>query len=674
MTVGTAADISRLTCETRAIDLGAGPAPDEVLRRLSGEPGLACLWGSWAAGTSIMSRPLVTSDDVAALDLLPAVAPAGGVTSGVTGGGWLGWLGYDCPAHLAFYDHLLRHKSGRWSFESLWSPPREAALVARLAQLCAVLAGPPAEADWQLGQFGGASQSRHLRAVEEAIGLIRAGELYQVNVCTRLSARFAGSAAGLFASAAATLQPTYGAFVQGSSRALASFSPELFLHRQGRDVTTSPIKGTRARDATELGARELRRSAKDTAENVMIVDLMRNDLGRVCEPGSVRPRELLGIQAHPGVWHLVSTIDGRLRPDVTDAGLFAAAFPPGSVTGAPKLRAVEAIAELEDVPRGIYTGAIGFAGPTVGVQLNVAIRSFEIAAGRIELGVGGGITAESVPELEWRECLHKAAPLLGAVGSALEPGVDAGERLPSAAQRAGGLIETMLAVDGIVLRLADHLTRLDLSCRELYGAGLPAQVATAVRSAAGSGRMALRLVVTPALEFTVHAAPAPVPPACTELRTVTGRGGVWRHKWADRAWLTSIEAAGSALFVADDGAVLETSRGNVFMLCANGTLVTSPLRDDVLPGITRRALLDLARDDGRPVELRDFTVAEMRAAAAFWTSSLSGLVPIGAVDGRPIGRRDLLLAELAARLGWSVGAIDTGATGERRLAGATDDR
>ena len=258
--------------------------------------------------------------------------------------------------------------------------------------------------------------TRHLAAVEDAIELIRAGEIFQVNVCTRLRASFDGSPAGLFADAASVLQPAFGAFVDGGRRALAGFSPELFLRRRGRDVTTSPIKGTwPAADPDAAAA--LAASTKDVAENVMIVDLMRNDFGRVCEVGSVTAATLLQLERHPGVWHLVSTVAGVLRSDVDDADLLRATFPPGSVTGAPKQRAMEAIAALEGQPRGAYTGAVGFVSPCWGAEWAVTIRSFEIADGRIELGVGGGVTADSVPMLEWRECLHKAAPLLTALGA-----------------------------------------------------------------------------------------------------------------------------------------------------------------------------------------------------------------------------------------------------------------
>jgi para-aminobenzoate synthetase component 1 len=190
-------------------------------------------------------------------------------------------------------------------------------------------------------------------------------------------------------------------------------SPELFLSRHGNLVRSTPIKGTLPRRdaADDVLARRLRESEKDVAENVMITDLVRNDLGRVCEVGSVRVPDLLSVRAAPGVWHLESTVEGRLAAGLTDEDLLRATFPPGSVSGAPKIRALDLIAELEPVARGVYSGAVGLVSPVAGLELNVAIRTLEIHAGRVELGVGGGITADSDPAAEWQECLHKAAPL-----------------------------------------------------------------------------------------------------------------------------------------------------------------------------------------------------------------------------------------------------------------------
>ncbi|MEO8888427.1 MAG: aminodeoxychorismate synthase component I [Jatrophihabitantaceae bacterium] len=649
--------VARLRCRVVSLPLGAGPPPSLVVRAAAGADGLVALIGSWADGDAVLtSDPVLvlnaTEDPIAALDVLPVVE---GANPAVVGGGWFGALAYDGPSRLAFHDHLLRHRDGSWFFEALWSDERDALLQARRDEAEVLLAGA-ASARWRVGRFGGADRSTHLSAVERAVELIRAGEIYQVNVCARLDASFSGSGAGLFADAVDSLHPVYGAFVGGGERALASFSPELFLRRRGRDVRTSPIKGTAPRVDGNGGADALRRSAKDAAENVMIVDLMRNDLGRVCEVGSVRASSLLDIEAHPGVWHLVSTVTGRLREDVGDAELLRASFPPGSVSGAPKSRAVTAIGELEERPRGAYTGAIGFVSPSWGAELSVTIRTFELAGERIELGVGGGVTADSVPMLEWRECLHKAAPLLGALGSSVSDAIVTPEVRPTPGQLAGGVLETVLAVDGVLLRGADHLARLDCSVRELYGVALPARTAARMRAAAHgtSGRVALRVVFA-AGSVTVSAAPARPRPGPSAVRSVASRTGLWRHKWAERGYLTAQEDGGAPLFVAADGAVLETSRGNVFLLAEDGTLVTPPLRDDLLPGVTRRAVLDLARDEGRPSELRPFDLSDLRNCAAFWTSSLSLVVPIASVDGVPLPRRDAEVRSLAARLE-SIGA------------------
>ena len=651
----TLAELARLRTRAIRYPLGPGPPP-EVLLRVSGAP--VCLVGAWAGGGAILADdPLLVLTDagieeaLAALDVAPVVL--GTLEDGLIGGGWFGWLGYDGGSQLAFHDHLLRYVDGHWWFEALASEERDALLLARRDEAAALMPAAPAGSRWATGEFGGADAASQLAAVEHAVELIRAGEIYQVNVCTRLAASFRGDPAGLFADAAASLRPDYGAYLRGEQGALASFSPELFLRRRGREVRTSPIKGTWPRGDGSAGARELRGSAKDAAENLMIVDLMRNDLGRVCEIGSVRVETLLEVQPHPGVWHLVSTIAGTLRTEVGDADLLRASFPPGSVTGAPKTAAVTAIGALEPARRGAYTGAIGFVSPVWGAEFSVAIRTFELTRDRVELGVGGGVTADSVPMLEWRECLHKAAPLLGALGASLSDEVAVREAAASPIQLAGGLFETLLAIDGRVLRLADHLARLDRSCRELYGAGPPAGVSAEIRAVARgtAGRLAIRVSVSAQLAVGVTAAPARDRPATSAARTVRGRTGLWRHKWADRAYLAAAETSGQVpLFVAGDGTVLETSRGNVFLVRADGTLVTAPLRDDLLPGVTRRALLDLARDEHRGSELRSFGLAELQASPAFWTSSISLAVPIAAVDGVELPRADEVVAGFARAL------------------------
>ncbi|WP_007026538.1 aminodeoxychorismate synthase component I, partial [Saccharomonospora iraqiensis] len=266
---------------------------------------------------------------------------------------------------------------------------------------------------WRAGPVRHPLPAEHHNAVKSCVHAIEAGELFQANICTRMTADFDGDPAALFAEGVRRLSPTRGAYLAGDWGAVVSMSPELFLSRTGRRVRSTPIKGTLPRRGAHDAhlADALRRSSKDVAENVMITDLVRNDLGRVCEVGTVRVPQLLAVRPAPGVWHLDSTVEGVLAEGADDADLLRGAFPPGSVTGAPKIRALELVTELEPVPRGVYTGAVGLASPVAGMELNVAIRTFEVSGGTVRLGVGGGITADSDPEAEWQECLHKAAPL-----------------------------------------------------------------------------------------------------------------------------------------------------------------------------------------------------------------------------------------------------------------------
>jgi len=259
----------------------------------------------------------------------------------------------------------------------------------------------------------------HSLLVAQIHGLLAAGECYQVNLTRRLTFDTAPDPYALFL-ALARLNPAPHAAVCAFGDdlpgvAVVSASPELFLRVDGRSVETRPIKGTAA-DATSL-----RTSEKDRAENVMIVDLARNDLGRVCEYGSVNVPALFAIEAHPGLAHLVSTVRGRLRPDVGLDELIRATFPPASVTGAPKPRVLQAIEDLEPVRRGVYCGALGWIDNARSrVELAVAIRTFTIAAGQTHFGVGGGIVADSCAHGEWIETELKGARLLHAAGARAE--------------------------------------------------------------------------------------------------------------------------------------------------------------------------------------------------------------------------------------------------------------
>jgi len=273
-------------------------------------------------------------------------------------------------------------------------------------------AEPPAGAfavgDWHATW----DEAAYATAIEAVKAAIARGDVYQVNLVQHLSASFEGDPRGL-AAALAGLRPLCPRALCSDGRAIVSASPELFLARRGDRVWTMPIKGTRP-----LGASDgLRESEKDAAEHVMIVDLERNDLSRVCRPGTVRWPELMEEHRLTGVTHLVSTVEGRLEQGVGLAELLEAVFPGGSVTGAPKISAVDHIAALEPVGRGASMGAIGAVHPNGDLELALTIRTFAVADGRVHLWVGGGIVWDSEPRAEIEESWVKARPLLAAISA-----------------------------------------------------------------------------------------------------------------------------------------------------------------------------------------------------------------------------------------------------------------
>lgn len=349
-------------------------------------------------------------------------------------GGWVGWLGYELGVDF--------EPTARWTLKD--APPREGR--GWLARSDAALVRDEARGEWfgvgasdgavdalldelragvrapapscEVGAFASVQGRGHYEAaVARAVEYIQAGDVFQANVAHELRASFRGSARGAFLRMLGAARPAFGALLEppdgvGDGRAVCSISPELFLDADfasGR-VATRPIKGTRPGGAAF--ERDLARSAKDGAELAMIVDLMRNDLSRVCEPGSVVVEDERAIERHGGggVAHAVATVAGAIRRDAAFANLVEATFPPGSVTGAPKVRAMQIIDELEPFARGAYCGAIGFMSDCGLARLSVAIRTATIDAARGEIvyPVGAGIVAESDPATEWDETLTKA--------------------------------------------------------------------------------------------------------------------------------------------------------------------------------------------------------------------------------------------------------------------------
>jgi para-aminobenzoate synthetase / 4-amino-4-deoxychorismate lyase len=681
--------------------------PVQVLRLVRADPHPVALFGAWAGGCDIVgSRPrLVRSSASGPLDdvldvALPAPAPpdrdAG--ADPAFGGGWIGYLGYSAAGEalppagarrlpawwFGWYDHVLRRDraTGEWFFEALCTDGE--AMEQRFGDLSRRAAVPsPDPGDFQCGDFRLVpSPAEHRAAVRRTVEYIGQGDIFQANICLRAEASFRGDPLDAFCQSAAALAPPYAAFLTVPGGAVASLSPELFLRRAGSGVESKPIKGTAPRDQADRDQAAaqraaLERSAKNRAENVMIVDLVRNDLSRVCVPGSVTVPSLLGAEPHPGLWHLVSTVRGTLRSGATDGDLIRAAFPPGSVTGAPKVRALEVVDELEARPREVYTGAIGYRSPVAGLELNVAIRTFEFAAGRVWLGAGGGIVADSDDDAEYAECLTKAIPLLTALGARLD--TEAAGTAPAAdlAPRPTAGVFTSLAVTGGRTRgLAAHLDRLAASVARLYAKDLPVSLpADLARCLAGRPAGRLRITVRPVggpLQATVEVVPLTPPPDAVTLRPVTVSGGIGAHKYRDRRLLAALTrqarlGPGEQLLLTDDtGELLETDRANLFAV-ADGVLLTPPADGRLLPGTTRAAIIQAAHDSGIKVGFKPLTLDQLQAASeVFVTNAVAGILPVTAVlpaTAEPAAAEPVAAVGCRA-LSWAPGQV------ARRLAAA----
>jgi aminodeoxychorismate synthase component I len=381
-------------------------------------------------------------------------------------GGAVGWLGYElaerleprlrfrAPADLGLpelglllVDRLvaLEHATGRRFACALGFAAAEAEARARadaaLGDWCAELrdleAEAPVEAELPRGAHaarprGGAAElsrsaAEHAKAVALLLERIEAGDVYQACLTHRIEQPFAGDPFRLYCSLRARNPAPFAAWLSLPELAICSSSPERFLRLAGDGrVESRPIKGTRPRAAEPRRDRALAgalaTSEKDRAENLMIVDLVRNDLGRVCETGSVEVPELRAIESYATVHQMVSTVEGRLRAGCDVVDLLRAAFPPGSMTGAPKLAAMQLLADLEPARRGIYSGALGYFDARGGADLSVVIRTAVVTGGRAFVHAGGGIVADSEPGAEWLESLDKARVVLEAIEA-----VEAGE-------------------------------------------------------------------------------------------------------------------------------------------------------------------------------------------------------------------------------------------------------
>ncbi|MFP4416241.1 MAG: aminodeoxychorismate synthase component I [Chitinivibrionales bacterium] len=546
-----------------------------------------------------------------------------------------------------------------------------------------VSAGAAKPPETGTGLKSGFARDEYMRSIETIRDYIARGHVYQVNMSQRFETAFKGDAFTLFSTLFQRNPAPFFAYINAGDHHIVSTSPERFIEARGRRVETRPIKGTKPRGKTPqedaANRDQLANSRKDDAELSMIVDLLRNDIGKVCSAGSVKVREHKRVEAYENVFHLVSIIDGVLDDDKDMVDLVRATFPGGSITGCPKIRSMEIIDELEPVRRHIYTGSIGYIGFHDTMDLSIAIRTATIKDSRLVYSVGGGIVYDSDPADEFEETLHKGQTLMHAIS-----GVSAKSKKPSliawyngkfmplegiSAPVTGdgfvygyGIFETIRVQNGVPCRLEQHLQRFNKSWQHFFGteppdvtwndiirqvidrSGLYEDVAAVkVLAAAGeSGKPDTMSMMVTARPY-VH-----------RLKTV-GRDGLYCAAYPNRRYshLSSHktmnymfskianqwakkQGADEAIILNYDGSVSETATANI--LCIIDGIWYRPASEHVLPGTMEKAVCDLLQSRGETVETRLITLDELKKAdCVFMTNALMGVVSVHRIDGVSIG-------------------------------------
>ncbi|ANY18833.1 Aminodeoxychorismate synthase component 1 [Tsuneonella dongtanensis] len=514
------------------------------------------------------------------------------------GGGTLaGYIAYE--AGLALEPKLAPHVAGRSGaggplvWLGLFDRP-QVVPAGEVKQWLAERGSGPASLGPLEPQISPGAYADAFAALQEAI---RAGDIYQANLTFPLAGSFRGDPLALYAALRDDAKAGYGGLVFDGQHWLLSLSPELFVSLRGDEAKAKPMKGTRARGATPeedaAMAEELARSVKDKAENLMIVDLMRNDLSRVAEAGSVRVDAPFAVESYPTVHQMVSTVRARLSPGKGAMDLVRALFPCGSITGAPKIRAMELICEVERDARGPYCGAIGRIGNDGDAAFNVAIRTLRLteienAHGTAVMGIGSAIVADSEPLAEWRECHVKAGFARGVAA-----GFDLIEAMHFDPEGGIALLELHLermkasaAALGFSFDRHAARNRIQALCFELEA---PAKLRLLLARSGATALEAQALGEVPPLT-TCLTLPLPVDPGDLRLQHKT------TDRWFYDAGTEAAREAGAdtALFVRDDGLVTEAMSANLFVE-RDGTLLTPPTALGLLPGVLRRSLVEAGK-------------------------------------------------------------------------------
>ncbi|WP_437783625.1 aminodeoxychorismate synthase component I [Sorangium sp. So ce1097] len=527
------------------------------------------------------------------------------------------------------------------------------------------------------------SREEYLSAVEAIRRYIVDGDVYQVNMSQRFQAPFAGDPFDCFARMYAANPAPFFAYINAGDHQIVSTSPERFIQLRNGSVETRPIKGTRPRGRTpaedDALRTELQESAKEDAELSMIVDLLRNDIGKVCRPGSVRVLEHKRLEAYQNVHHLVSIVKGELDPGMDAVDLLRATFPGGSITGCPKIRAMEIIDELEPVRRHIYTGSIGYVGFDGTMDLSIAIRTATFTDGRVVFSVGGGIVFDSDPTSEFEETLHKGRTLMSALEAtsgnersdstvwqdgAFKPSAAASVPLDCEGLTYGfGFFETLRVQEGRPILLQAHLRRFELAWREFFQSAPPdvtwADVIAQLirRNGLSSAIAAVKLVAAagkpdgarPSPVLFASAKPySPRPvlssrpglslrvyPHCRHTHLASHKTLNYMYyklagDWAKR------HGADEALIINADRSVSETNTASV--CCVFGDTACFPTSEHALPGTMAAEVRRLLPQWGFAVEDRRLTVEDLMAADhVFLTNSLMGAVPAVSLHDAKLG-------------------------------------
>lgn len=466
--------------------------------------------------------------------------------------------------------------------------------------------------------------AEHARAVATIIGGIGRGDYYQVNYTARVRTSGIADPLSVYERLAQAQGPSYSAFIDTGELSILSASPELFFRRDGSQIETRPMKGTATRGRwpadDDAAAERLKSSEKERAENVMIVDLLRNDLGRISVVGSVEVPSLFDVERYPTVWQMTSSVKSQIADSTTVSSIFKALFPCGSVTGAPKIAASQAIAELESGPRGVYCGAVGIVKPGGDCVFNVAIRTVVVNRdGTAVYGAGGGITSDSTPAQEFAELVAKTAVL---------------EARPNDFD----LFETMRLSDGVIQRLDRHLARLEASVA-YFGFDDPGRAVTRLSEAlqmeaAGRPTGLFRVRATlqrggehlvEVLPFTESGKPRRMMLASTPVQS---SDRLLFHKTTRRdAYSSRLEGAArdvdDVILFNERDEVTECTIGNI-VLELKGKSITPALACGLLPGVLRQELLDTEK-----IVERVFRVEDLASCKQLWMiNSLRGWIPI----------------------------------------------